>query len=243
MVDHDRPNDAPVQTTPWSGRDILLAFLAGAGVGLALVVITAVAMAVLQVELSVAGQTALFTFMVYASTFAAVWYFALKRHRAPWDAIGMRNPGWGPLLVMIPLALLLMIVNLLILSLISVLMGEFTNPQREAFAPGGVMTNEDFAFLFVTVAVMAPIAEEVFFRGMFYRYLRKRFRVAAAAVVSAILFAAAHATPILLAPMIVLGIALALVVERYESLYPAILLHALNNGIAISAIYAVSSRG
>jgi len=81
---------------------------------------------------------------------------------------------------------------------------------------------------------MAPVAEEVFFRGFFYGALRSRLPVIWAALVCGVVFGAIHfgsgvsAVPILM----VLGVIFCLVREKTGSLYPCIGMHALNNTLA-----------
>jgi membrane protease YdiL (CAAX protease family) len=96
-----------------------------------------------------------------------------------------------------------------------------------------------FAFLaaaFLTT-VVAPAAEEVFFRGFLFGGLRKHGLIVAAGV-SGILFGGAHvaSSPIgFIVPLAALGIILALLYEKTGSLYVPIGLHALNNSIAFGA--------
>jgi membrane protease YdiL (CAAX protease family) len=88
------------------------------------------------------------------------------------------------------------------------------------------------------VVVVAPAAEEFFFRGFFYRALRTRFPVLVAAVVDGALFGAIHydfsggEAVLLVPPLAMLGVVFCLVYERTGSLYPVIALHAVNNAIA-----------
>jgi uncharacterized protein len=98
---------------------------------------------------------------------------------------------------------------------------------------------------FVVICV-APVAEEFFFRGFFYRALRGRFSVLTAAVIDGIVFGLIHyegcdqadtscsgADGLLLVPPLgVLGMIFCLVYERTGSLFPVIALHALNNALA-----------
>jgi membrane protease YdiL (CAAX protease family) len=90
------------------------------------------------------------------------------------------------------------------------------------------------------VVVVAPAAEEFFFRGFFYKALRTRFSVMAAAVLNGVLFGAIHydfsgsEALLLVPPLAVLGFVFCLVYEQTGSLYPVIALHALNNSIAYS---------
>jgi len=88
------------------------------------------------------------------------------------------------------------------------------------------------------VICVAPVAEEFFFRGFFYRALRSRYSVLAAALIDGLLFGVIHwdfssADGLLIVPpLAALGLMFCLVYERTGSLYPVIALHALNNAIA-----------
>ena len=88
------------------------------------------------------------------------------------------------------------------------------------------------------VICVAPVAEEFFFRGFFYRALRSRYSVLGAALIDGILFGAIHwdfSTAdglLIIPPLAALGFMFCLVYERTGSLYPVIALHALNNAIA-----------
>lgn len=84
------------------------------------------------------------------------------------------------------------------------------------------------------VCVVAPICEELFFRGFLFGALRRRGLPVALAV-SGLAFGIAHgaSSPAgFLVPLAALGVILALLYERTRSLYPSIALHALNNSIA-----------
>jgi membrane protease YdiL (CAAX protease family) len=91
------------------------------------------------------------------------------------------------------------------------------------------------------IICIAPIAEEFFFRGFFYRALRSRYSVLVAALADGILFGAIHwdfssaDTLLIVPPLAALGFVFCLVYERTGSLYPVIALHALNNAIAFGA--------
>ena len=86
----------------------------------------------------------------------------------------------------------------------------------------------------VMFVLIAPIAEEVFFRGFFYGSLRTRLPTAWAAIVCGLVFGGIHAsTGVSAVPiLIVLGIVFCLVREVTGSLYPCIALHAFNNALA-----------
>ena len=86
----------------------------------------------------------------------------------------------------------------------------------------------------VLVIVVAPIIEEVFFRGFVYRTLRNSLPIWAAALIAGTIFGAIHAPsgPEAVPSLAVLGLVFCLIYERTGSLYPVIALHAFNNTVA-----------
>jgi hypothetical protein len=95
---------------------------------------------------------------------------------------------------------------------------------------------------FMVIAV-APVAEEFFFRGFFYRALRTRFGVLLAATIDGLVFGLVHFegsdAALLLPPLAALGFIFCLIYEQTGSLYPVIALHAINNSVA----FAVQADG
>jgi uncharacterized protein len=86
------------------------------------------------------------------------------------------------------------------------------------------------------IVIAAPITEETLFRGLFFGALRTRAPFWAAAGASGVLFGAVHLASgdAAVAGLLALfGVILAWLYERTGSLGPPIVLHMLNNGIAI----------
>ena len=88
------------------------------------------------------------------------------------------------------------------------------------------------------VICVAPIAEEFFFRGFFYRALRSRWSILGAAAIDGLLFGVIHYdftgadALLILPPLAILGFIFCLVYERTGSIYPTIAMHSFNNAIA-----------
>ena len=90
----------------------------------------------------------------------------------------------------------------------------------------------------VLVTVIAPLGEELFFRGFFFGALRNWRGPILAAILSGAVFGLVHAgsAPVAyLVPLAIFGFGLCMLYELTGSLYPAIALHALNNSIALGA--------
>jgi membrane protease YdiL (CAAX protease family) len=90
----------------------------------------------------------------------------------------------------------------------------------------------------VLVTVIAPLGEELFFRGFFFGALRNWRGPIVAAVLTGATFGLIHtgSAPVgYLVPLAIFGFGLCVLYELTGSLYPAIALHALNNSIALGA--------
>lgn len=109
--------------------------------------------------------------------------------------------------------------------------GIFGSPHQEDIA-------ESFGALpvqILLIAIAAPVSEEVCFRGLVFGGLRTRMPRIAAALVSGLVFGGLHALTGVSAvpPLIFFGFVLALLYERTGSIVPGIVLHMLNNSIAL----------
>lgn len=91
----------------------------------------------------------------------------------------------------------------------------------------------------VVLVVIAPIAEELFFRGLVYGALRSSIGPVAAALSVSTIFGLLHftggGTGLIVAPLIVLGVAFCLLYQRTGTLYAPIALHAINNAGAFAS--------
>ncbi|MCA2980054.1 MAG: CPBP family intramembrane metalloprotease [Myxococcaceae bacterium] len=94
------------------------------------------------------------------------------------------------------------------------------------------------AAMVLAVAVLAPLAEELLFRGVLVRGLVERLSPLATAVVSGFIFSAYHLDPVGFLPRFAIGIMLALLVLKSGSLWPAIAAHAANNALALGTLEA-----
>jgi membrane protease YdiL (CAAX protease family) len=117
-----------------------------------------------------------------------------------------------------------------------------TQPARlssdlsEVFGSGGV----GLALSVLLVALVAPFAEELAFRGVVMPVLGSRWGMWPAIVGSSVIFAAYHFSAWLFAPTFVLGIALGWLGWTRRSLWPPILLHVLYNAAAVGAGFFVA---
>lgn len=92
------------------------------------------------------------------------------------------------------------------------------------------LTVADKLLLFV---LLIPAAEEVIFRGAMQSVFRRAWGPATAVVASALVFAVAHANPVAVPVLLVVGLTLGLAREYSRSLLPCIALHAIYNAVVL----------
>jgi membrane protease YdiL (CAAX protease family) len=88
--------------------------------------------------------------------------------------------------------------------------------------------------LLVLLIILAPMAEEVFYRGMLYNWLRQRLHVVIAAPVQAIIFGVSHHFgPADTTAVVLIGLAIALLYEWRQTLVAPVLMHAMVNAFVM----------
>jgi len=92
------------------------------------------------------------------------------------------------------------------------------------------------ALLVLATCVLAPVFEELFFRGFLYAAVRDRWGVPAGLAVSSLLFASVHPGLPNQAATAVLGVAFAATYERSGTLAAPVTAHALFNGVQLAFV-------
>jgi membrane protease YdiL (CAAX protease family) len=110
------------------------------------------------------------------------------------------------------------------------------NPQRVVDDLGAHSNSFLLVVGALVVLVLAPVCEELFFRGLLFTVLRQRLPLWPAAVIDGTLFGFVHVqgggTLVIVPVLAALGVMFCYVYERTGSIFPTIALHALNNTLA-----------
>jgi membrane protease YdiL (CAAX protease family) len=91
----------------------------------------------------------------------------------------------------------------------------------------------------LSLVVIAPIVEEIVFRGLLFGALAGRLGVLGSAIVTALLFGAVHGDPVLFPSLAAIGFIGALAYAATGNLWVSVALHAANN--ALGAVFIVAS--
>lgn len=89
----------------------------------------------------------------------------------------------------------------------------------------------------LATAVLAPVCEEVFFRGALYSSMRKALGRNRALALNALTFSLLHLKWQGLPSLFALGLVFAWLYEETGSVYPGMLAHAINNVVVLAVVY------
>jgi len=133
----------------------------------------------------------------------------------------------------------------LVIGVLALLVGGTLQALWTAALPETLLRTYDVARLFrrapweravlvASATVLAPICEELAFRGHLLSALGLRLRPGAAIGLSALAFAALHLDPVRLPGLLFLGALYGWLTWRSGTIYPAVLAHAVNNAAAMA---------
>ncbi|MBI5842743.1 MAG: CPBP family intramembrane metalloprotease [Chloroflexi bacterium] len=231
----ENPNPRPVikpepsiPSIPWTIRDVWI------GVAL-LVLIEAVLVFVLlsfpKAKFTQnAGLAAVELFYLLPVATVFLW-----RHTG-WKFIGFRKFTWESLALGCGLLIggyaIVIVHNTLLIALGVNTQGEtLVSIFNSLDAPGW--------FLFVGI-ILAPLVEEIFFRGFLFQGFREKMGWLKAALLSSLIFSASHLDPAALIPTFVLGFTFSYIFHRTNSLWPGMILHFTVNSFGLCVAFAVT---
>jgi|GEM_PF-665250 len=145
---------------------------------------------------------------------------------------GFRRTSPGKVLVGAVLGVVAYLLGILAAIIYVTITGDGENIQGsyQAAAAGGGLS---LTLALLTGAVLTPLGEEAFFRGVLANALLQRYRVWIGVVVSAAVFAVAHGINPVLPVAFVVGVLTALLFRWSGSIWPGVALHGMNNASAL----------
>lgn len=229
-----------VEPTPliprWKPSGVLYAFalgLAGTLIGALIISVIAVAFGADANDLPPGVNIGLTIVQDAAFIGAALFVARSVARPAPWH-FGLRGTRVGPFIGWIVVSFLAFSIFGAVYSEV-VGIGSQEELPDELGADNGTIALIAAAFL---VTVVAPVAEEFFFRGYVFGALRNWKGMWVGAVLTGTIFGVIHlgsAPDVLYLPLLaVFGFILCLLYVKTGSIYPCIVLHAINNSVAFA---------
>lgn len=226
--------ETALRPVPWKTSDVVLGII---------LVVVAFAIAIILAVLAGPGEALALTIVGAASGLILVttWIIGPVHHRVPLGTLGLRLPdSRGPF----HLLLLPMLVVGASLAFVALYAGLLTLVGLDNFLPPSVpdeivLDGPALIGSFAVVALLGPLAEEVFFRGFVLPGLRMRLGVPGALVTSSLIFALFHVDPRVMVPIFGIGILLAWLYHKTGSLWSCFVAHASFNALSLSvAVWA-----
>jgi membrane protease YdiL (CAAX protease family) len=196
-----------------------------------------------QADLTGAIVTIIFTALIEGAFLIAPFYYANAAYRSitphlrlALNALGFRRFRLGNALFWVIILMIVIFgVNAFYSYLITLLHLNVQTNDQLILQQSKAAPLSTYATLFAAVFI-APFCEEVFFRGFVFPGLQHGMSLVWAIIISSLLFGVAHADPGSFPVLFVIGLALAFLRWRTRSIWPCIMLHMLNNGIAALVI-------
>ena len=169
-------------------------------------------------------------------------YFVNKRWRSTRAELGLKGmPTWTDIGLGIAGILAYFILASIVIWLCSLIMPWIDMSQAQDVGFNAISNNIDRLVAFVALVIVAPIAEEIIFRGWLYGNLRKiipgKVSMPIAMLLVSILFGALHGQWNVAINVFALSIILCSLRELTGTIYSGILVHMIKNGIAFYSLY------
>jgi membrane protease YdiL (CAAX protease family) len=201
-------------------------------------------MSLIRTSVIVQGITNLFVFLIPA------WIFSYLAHPQPAKYVGLKPPGKG---IQVILVLFIMLGAIPVLQMIETLIShiDFGAKVRADQAANDSLMNAfltmptfaDFVRVFIVVAIIPAVGEEMFFRGILMRFAKKRTRTMVFPIIfTAVIFAYVHTNIYGYLSIFLAGILLAVIYNLTGSLWCNIIGHLFFNGLTIILAYMSNSN-
>ena len=160
-------------------------------------------------------------------TIGVLWLIFVCRKKKFVQEISLRSMSPAAIAPLVLMGLSLNVVTGLVLSLVP----EEWMSAYEASA--SAITSSNTVVMLLGTVIVAPVIEEIIFRGLAYTRMKKGMPTAVAVILSSALFGAAHGQWVWMLYAFVFGLVLVWVFEHTKSLLANILLHLSYNGCAM----------
>lgn len=204
---------------------------------------------VLFLLLESAGITIVVNQTVLQATMAAVVYIVtlgvligvpwwVKKRKTSRKEVGLTGlPTWADLGLGPAGFVVYLLASAAVVSLVGALIPAFDVSQVQETGFEGLSLQYEYLLAFATLVVLAPIAEEILFRGYLYGKLRKVIPLWLAILVTSVIFGFVHFQWNVGVDVFVLSIVACILREVTGTIWAGILLHMIKNGLAFYFLF------
>ncbi len=169
-----------------------------------------------------------------------VWLF-LRSKKFTLKELGFKKPTLGNVGVAVLAYIVYFVVFLVTVLALSAFVPAFNADEAQDVGFVGAQ-GWQLALAFVGLVIIAPISEEIFFRGFLYRGLRRSWPIWLAGIGASGLFALAHGQWNVDVDVFILSLLLIFVYQKTNNLWLCIGMHATKNLIAFLFLFVFISK-
>ena len=178
--------------------------------------------------------------VVYTLTLALVvgvpWL--LRQRRTTTTDVGLqRLPRWMDILLAPAGAIIYLLLSALLITLLGMVFPQIDLQQAQDIGFRNLADYSQYLLAFLTLVVVAPLAEEILFRGYLYGKLRKHAPLWLAILITSGLFGLAHGQWNVAIDTFALSVVMCSLREVTGSIWAGVLLHMLKNGLAFYLLF------
>lgn len=183
-------------------------------------------------------ESAIFYLIVFGLAVLVLRIFKVKTTKKDLGVIDF--PTWKDILLAIAGFIIYLLFAALLTSIFS-LFPWFDAEQAQDVGFNNILGTSDLIITFITLVVVAPIAEELIFRGLLYGKLRKKLTkgwgVALAIIITSVIFGLMHGQWNVGVNVFAMSVVMCLQRELTGTIYSGIILHMIKNAIAFYILY------
>lgn len=234
---------APRRTFLWRSLALIVWVIVGFVLASLIVLLGAEVLMLLGVPLGTLNESVLNAAtagLVYTLSAALVIGLpqVLRRLRTNRAELGLtRLPSWQDIALAPAAFVVYMVATTIVTGIISQVVPGFDINEAQDIGFANLTLRYEYILAFLTLVVLAPIAEELLFRGYLYGKLRRWVSIWLAAVMTSVVFGIVHGQWNVGVDVFVLSLVMCGLREMTGSIWAGILLHMLKNGLAFYLLF------
>lgn len=184
----------------------------------------------------------LYTILPTLMSIVWIWFFAVWREADGWQRLGLRLIAGNWLSRAVITGLATPLLGIFVVTVTAPIIGQ---PKAPPFPISIGDPRADTAYyiaLFVAGACMAPVFEELVFRGITYNWLRHRLGVIASAVLVSVPHAAIHMDAATIPALSAIFVVYTYLYERTGTLWASITAHTVHNATILLFAFSMAGR-
>ena len=182
----------------------------------------------------------IFSALVYVVALLVIIFvpWKLLKMKTTREELGMRGlPTWTDILLAPIAFIVFLIASGFIMAVMQAIMPSIDWTQEQDVGFNNIISNLDFVLTFLSLVVIAPIAEEIIFRGWLYGKMRRKMSAVPAILIVSLLCGLVHGQWNVGVVVFTMSIAMCLIRELTGTIWGGILVHMIKNGLAFYALY------